>query len=125
MTTVRQGELLGLQWPNLYHDAGTMSIPWALAGVKCGIPMFGPPKTAHSRRTVTPPAVALAAPRAYRQRLIERRLLLGPDYADLDRVFATASGMPSNLPRIALPESWDLPIGFLRRERQFPRVGVR
>lgn len=93
-TGARQGELLGLRWPDIDFDTGTLSIRRTLAAVNGGIPTFGPPKTAKSRRTVTLATEAITALRAHRQQQIEQRLLLGPDYSDFNLVFATALGTP-------------------------------
>lgn len=93
-TGARQGELLGLQWPDVDLDKGTLSIRRTLLPPVPSGERFGPPKTARSRRTVTLPTVAVAALRAHRNRQHEQRLMLGPDYAAHDLVFATALGTP-------------------------------
>jgi len=116
-TGARQGELLGLQWPDIDFDRATLSIRRTLLpSTHGGVPAFGPPKTARSRRTVTLAPEAMAALRTQRGRQREQRLLLGPDYTDHSLVFATALGTPylaSNvhrsfkrlLTRAGLPES--------------------
>lgn len=94
-TGARQGELLGLQWGDLDLERGTLSIRRTLLpSTRGGTPDFGPPKTPRSRRTVTLPPEAVTTLRAHRQRQLEQRLLLGPDYMDHDLVFCTALGTP-------------------------------
>jgi len=94
-TGARQGELLGLQWPDIDFDRATLSIRRTLLpSTHGGVPAFGPPKTARSRRTVTLAPEAMAALRTQRGRQREQRLLLGPDYTDHSLVFATALGTP-------------------------------
>jgi len=88
----RRGELLGLTWADLDLDAKTLTVRRTLVSVTAGVPRFGEPKTAKSRRTVTLPGSAVDALRAHRQRQFADRLALGPDYAPYDLVFSTRLG---------------------------------
>jgi integrase len=94
-TGARQGELLGLQWQDVDLVRGTITIQRTLLqSTKGGVPAYAPPKTKRSRRTVTLPAEAVSALRTHRQRQLADRVLLGPDYAPYDLVFATSLGTP-------------------------------
>lgn len=90
----REGELLGLSWQDVHLDAGAISIRRTLIGASGSVPQFGEPNMARSRRTVTLSAGATAALRLHRQRQLERREALGPDYGPYDLVFATGAGAP-------------------------------
>ena len=91
----RQGELLGLQWPDVDLEGGRLTIARTLLQTtRGGIPAYAPPKTARSRRTLALPEEAMQALRTHRQRQLEQRLLLGTDYSDYHLVFASAIGTP-------------------------------
>lgn len=91
-TGCRQGELLALTWPDVDLDAGTLTVHRTLLRADAGRPVFGAPKTAHSRRTVTLPPSAVAALRRHRRRQQTELAALGPDYADYGLVFCTRRG---------------------------------
>lgn len=94
-TGARQGELLGLQWPDLDLERATLTIQRTLLETtKGGVPVYAPPKTARSRRAIALPEEAVGGLRQHRAQQLEQRLLLGPDYADYGLVFATALGTP-------------------------------
>lgn len=93
-TGARQGELLGLQWPDVDLDKATMTIRRTLLPPSRSGERFGPPKTARSRRTLTLPPDAVAVLATHRKRQVAQRLALGPDYTDLDLVFCTGLGTP-------------------------------
>jgi integrase len=90
----RQGELLGLRWQDVNLDAGTLSVVQTLVKIEDGKPILGEPKTKNSRRTIKMSRVAVDILRAHRQRQLEQRLLLGPDYTDYGLVFTDAIGRP-------------------------------
>jgi integrase len=91
-TGARQAELLGLKWSDVDLDAGTLRIRRSLLSVKAGVPTFGEPKTAKSRRTVDLSPDAVAALRAHKDRQAWQRQALGDAYAPYDLVFATQLG---------------------------------
>jgi integrase len=64
----RQGELLGLSWDDVDLDHGTMTVRRELVAVHAHVPQFGDPKSQTSRRTLSLPAVAVAALRAHKAR---------------------------------------------------------
>jgi integrase len=88
----RLGELLALQWCDLDLDRGALSVRRTLLRTKAGVPEYGEPKTARSRRTLKLPAVAMAALRAHRDRQAWDRQALGDGWAEYDLVFATQLG---------------------------------
>jgi len=73
---LRQSETLGLRWPDVNVDAGTMSIQRTLQRVD-GVFTFFPPKTARSRRTIAMPAPVAAALRQHMKRQLEERMAMG------------------------------------------------
>jgi integrase len=90
----REGELLGLKWQDVDWAAGTVTVQRNLTRARNSAPRLRDPKTRAGLRTLHLTATALAALRAHRQRQLEHRLRLGPDYADDGLVFATYAGGP-------------------------------
>ncbi len=91
-TGARQGELLGLQWPDVDLDRGVLSIRRSLQSVLAGMPTYGEPKTRRGRRTITLSPDVVTALAEHRQRQLTRRLLLGPDYAPHQLIFTDPTG---------------------------------
>ena len=93
---LRQGEALGLRWPDVDLDAGTVTIQRSLQrfdGEWC----FPEPKTTRSRRTVPLPGPVITALREHRARQHQERLRLGPAWQGQtwgDLVFADEAGGP-------------------------------
>jgi integrase len=90
----RLGELLALQLKDVDWAAGRISIRRTLVRVAGGVPTYGEPKTAKSRRSIKLPAAAMATLRAHRDRQTWERQAFGEAYADEDLVFATVFGTP-------------------------------
>jgi len=93
---LRQGEALGLRWPDVDLDAGTVTIQRSLQRVG-GEWLFPEPKTTRSRRTVPLPGPVTAALREHRARQHQERLRLGPAWQGQtwgDLVFADEAGGP-------------------------------
>lgn len=92
---LRQGELLGLKWPDVDLDAGgpRLSVRRALKVTDHG-PDFGPTKNKASRRSVPLSKTAAAALRAHRTRQNEERLRLGDLWQDHGLVFPNRVGKP-------------------------------
>jgi len=93
-TGCRQGELLGLGWPDVDLDAGTLTVKRSLVGVRACVPQFGDPKSASSRRTISLSDEAIASLRAHRARQNQDRLAAGLNWVDNGLVFATHLGTP-------------------------------
>jgi integrase len=92
-TGMRQGELFGLGWEDIDFERNTVRVRRALQRVK-GKPTFVEPKSESSRRTITLPAVAMAAFRMQRTRQLEQRLLAGDQWQDWGLVFSSSKGTP-------------------------------
>jgi integrase len=92
-TGCRQGELLALGWTDVDMDRATLTVRRNLIYVKSQMPQFGSPKSETSRRTISLPAVAVAALRAHKARQLEEHLA-SAHWADYDLVFCSAVGTP-------------------------------
>ena len=90
-TGLRRGEALGLRWPDLDLDAGRASIRQTVIAIR-HTAMFGTPKTAKGRRTVTLDKGTVAALREHRKRQAAERLLMGAGWTDNDLVFCHPDG---------------------------------
>lgn len=90
-TGMREGELDTLQWRDVDLDGGTLRVRRTLQRTAEGY-RWDDVKTAHSRRRIALPEVAIAALRRRRVRQAEERLQLGEAWQDLDFVFTDAIG---------------------------------
>lgn len=90
---LRRGEALALRWRDVDLEAGTLRVVATLQRGG-GALRFEPPKTDRSRRTVAVPPFAVAELRRHRREQAERRLLLGPAWADEDLVCDRGDGRP-------------------------------
>jgi integrase len=92
---LRQGELFGLQWPDVDLAGSSLAVrrSWGLTATGLD---FVEPKSERSRRTLQLPALAVAALRAHRKRQLAERLLVGEAWRgkDFDLVFCTPIGTP-------------------------------
>jgi integrase len=102
-TGLRRGELLALTWANVDLEAGSLRVTASLQRVDDEL-VFLPPKTDRARRTVglAPSAVALL--RRHRREQIERRVLLGEAWSDLDLVIERGDGQA--FPPDSLSRDW-------------------
>lgn len=90
---LRLGEALGVQWPAIDLENGTLTVRTALQRVNGALQLVEP-KSASSRRTVVLPQVAVEALRAHRTRQLEERLLAGGRWQESGLVFTTTEGKP-------------------------------
>jgi integrase len=92
---LRQGEILGLAWPDLDLAAGTLTVRHALQRVE-GKLILVEPKSVTSHRTVALPALVHEALRAHRIRGLQERLGAGARWRDdpRDLVFVSTVGTP-------------------------------
>lgn len=90
-TGMRRGEVLGLRWPAVDLDAGVARVVATLQKVG-GEARFVAPKTDRSRRTVSLPPSVVDRLRAHRKAQLERRLLLGAAWPDLNLVVDRGDG---------------------------------
>jgi integrase len=98
-TGLRPAEALALRWQELDLTGGRLvvrrTLPERTRLAEMTDADFEEPKTARSRRVVPLPPSLVDVLKAHRARQAERRMELGPAYrADLDLVFASASGTP-------------------------------
>jgi integrase len=91
---MRQGELLGLQWPDISFEQGTVAVVRTLGTVDNKF-IVKEPKSKRSRRTIKLPVFALAALKEHRQAMLKEGKIGAP-------VFCTKTGhyiSKSNLTR--------------------------
>jgi integrase len=93
-TGMRVGELLGLQWGDVDLDAGHLTIQRALQQQNSAGLVFVTPKTTKSRRRILLSQRAIDALRTHRDRQTFQRKQLGPEWRDIDLVFAGPFGRP-------------------------------
>jgi integrase len=93
-TGLRQGELLGLKWPDIDLDAGKLSVRRSLKVTENGL-AFGPPKNKTSYRSVPLNKTAVAALRVHRVHQ-NAEILAAPEWRDTGLVFPNRVGKPIN-----------------------------
>lgn len=77
-TALRQGEMLGLQWKDVDLTTGDVLVQWNLVEEKGRILGLMRPKTEAGMRSIVLPAVAVAALKAHRARLLAKGLAACP-----------------------------------------------
>ena len=92
---LRQGEILGLRWPDVDLAAGTLTVRYALARIE-GVLVLDEPKSATSRRVVPLPAFVREALVAHHAHQTDEVLPLRPKPPDpfAELVFTTTLGTP-------------------------------
>ena len=101
-TGMRQGEMLGLQWPDLDLDAGKVTIFRSLHRTKRRRDKDDPapwfelrhPKTPGSRRTLDIPPVTVEALREHQVKQRQQRLLADSSWKEQKLIFTTRLGTP-------------------------------
>jgi len=95
-TGLRQGELLGLAWPDLDLKAGTLTVRRSLAKAIGGGWALAQPKSARSRRTIPLPGLARSALLRQQERQRTAREAAGSAWQDRGDglVFTDAVGRP-------------------------------
>jgi integrase len=99
---MRQGEMLGLQWPDLDLDAGKVTIFRSLHRTKRRRDKDDPapwfelrhPKTPGSRRTLDIPPVTVEALREHQVKQRQQRLLADSSWKEQKLIFTTRLGTP-------------------------------
>jgi integrase len=76
-TGMRQGELLGLRWPDIDFTQATLSVQRTLKNVGSSL-VVGQPKSAAGRRSITLPEIAVQALRDHRKRMLAEGLTASP-----------------------------------------------
>jgi integrase len=92
-TGLRRGELLGLKWEDIDHEARVLRVRRALAS---DARTFVEPKTAKSRRGVRLTTYSLDAVREHRERQLNERRSLDGLWRDHGLVFPSRVGTPLN-----------------------------
>ena len=109
-TGMRRGEALGLRWSDLDLDAARLRVVQTIIQTRSKV-MIGEPKTAQGRRPIALDKGTIAVMREHRRRMLEERMLIGPDFDDQGLVFHQPDG--SWLHPDAVSEM------FLRRVRRY------
>lgn len=90
-TGMRRGEALGLRWSDLDLDVGRLRVVQTVIQTRSTV-AIGEPKTARGRRPVALDKGTVQALREHRRKMLEERLLVGPDFEDHGFVFHKADG---------------------------------
>ena len=117
-TGMRRGETLGLRWQDVDLDAGRLRIVQTVLSINGKISV-SEPKTARGRRPIALDPATVAVLREHRRRMLEERLLVGPDHSDEGLVFHRPDGSALR------PET--VSTTFLRRQRtlDLPRLTLK
>jgi len=96
---LRQGEVLGLRWPDIDFEKGTLSVRSALQRVNGKLQLVEV-KTSRSRRTIRLPQVAVSALLRHRARQEQERQFAGERWHETGHVFTTTIGTPLEGPTV-------------------------
>jgi integrase len=91
---LRQSETLGLRWPDIDLDVGTLTVRRGLHRVAGKGLIYEEPKAERSRRTLALPAQLVMALRRHRTVQLEERQAAGSLWEEHDLVFAQVNGRP-------------------------------
>jgi len=102
-TGLRLGELLGLAWPDIGPDGGTLTVRRSLARAQGGGWALAQPKSTRSRRTIPLPSVGRDALRRQRARQDAAREAAGAAWQDRDGLaFTDTIGRPVGPQRVSV-----------------------
>jgi integrase len=90
-TGMRRGEALGLRWKDVDLDKGKAHVVQTVIQIR-GKVSQSEPKTVRGRRPVKLDQGTVAILREHRKRMLEERLLIGPDFIDNGFVFHQPDG---------------------------------
>ncbi len=115
---MRRGEALGLRWQDVDLDAGRLRVVQTMLSINGKIAV-SEPKTARGRRPISLDPATVAVLRDHRRRMLEERLLVGPDHSGEGLVFHRPDGSALR------PET--VSTTFLRRQRtlDLPRLTLK
>jgi len=100
---MRRGELLGLRWSDVDLDKRVVHVRHTAQRVYGHGMVFGPPKSARSRRDIPLPAVTVGVLLEHRKRQEAERAVIEPYWQETGLVFTTTIGTviePRNLARV-------------------------
>lgn len=117
-TGMRRGEALGLRWQDVDLDAGRLRVVQTVLSINGKIAV-SEPKTARGRRPLALDPSTVAVLRKHRRRMLEERMLVGPDHSDEGLVFHRPDGSALR------PET--VSTTFLRRQAKLnlPRLTLK
>ncbi len=92
-TGMRRGEVLGLRWKDLDLEAATAAVNQTVISVAYDV-QFSTPKTKSGHRSVSLDARTVRVIQQHRKAQAEKKLLLGPGWANHDLVFTRDDGQP-------------------------------
>jgi integrase len=129
VTGLRQGELLGLRWPDVDLQAGTLTVRHALQRIDGRLQLVEP-KTPRSRRTIPLPELGLTALRALRTAqdgsIVGTHLFTTPSGGPLDGAAVyhefVALAQQAGLPRIRFHSLRHTAASLLLAQGVHPRV---
>lgn len=99
---LRKGELLALRWDDVDLDLALVHVRRNVQRLTDVGLIFGPPKSARSRRSIPLPGTSVRVLRTHRTRQVAEMLALGPAWDDSGLVFTSLIGTviePRNLSR--------------------------
>lgn len=93
-TGMREGELLGLAWPQVDLLRGTVTVLVTLQQYPGEAPAREEVKTSHSERVIALPKVVVGALERHHEQQREQRAKLGEVWSDMNLVFPNTIGRP-------------------------------
>jgi integrase len=93
-TGMRQGEILGLKWPDIEWKSGILHVRRQVQRVPALVYVFGEPKTRAGKRTIKLGPSTLQALRAHWERQQLEKAAAGPSWQNNDLVFPSTHGTP-------------------------------
>jgi integrase len=115
-TGLRRGEVCGLRWADVDHEAGRITVRRQLGVVNGKLAFSERTKSDHGRRSIDLGPKTVHVLRAHRRRQLEARLAMGAGYTDHDLVFASVDGSPLH------PEAVAKRFDRLERVAGVPRI---
>lgn len=117
-TGMRRGEALGLRWHDVDLEGARLRVVQTIIQIGSKVPV-SEPKTVRGRRAISLDPGTVAVLRDHRRRMLEERMLVGPDFHDVGLVFHRPDG--NCLRPDAVSET------FLRRGRRYdvPRLTLQ
>jgi integrase len=91
---LRVGELQALRWRDVDTERQRLRVSATLTAIEDGAPVFGEPKTQHSRRTVWLSGTAAHALDRHRSKQQDARRNAGSSWSEHGLVFTNAVGQP-------------------------------